>query len=90
MDDAVLAVDTLVDMVCDCFLGWWSSSKIEPDGRSRQARFIALWQEQALQNEHRSEQINAMVNIMDAGTRQWWERKRDLVLDGIALRRKQT
>ncbi|EWS98607.1 TetR family transcriptional regulator [Pseudoalteromonas sp. SCSIO_11900] len=85
LDDAVIAVDMLVDMVCDCFLGWWSNNKPDSKGKPRSERLIKLWQEQA-KDHHHAEQINAMVAIMQAGQRLWWERKRDLVLDAIALR----
>ena len=86
LNDAVVAVDMLVDMVCDSFLGWWSTTKPESNGHLRKDRLIKVWQQQAKQNPERSEQINAMVTIIQTGPRKWWENKRDLVLDGIALK----
>lgn len=85
--EAVVAVDMLVDMVEECFLGWWSIEKTEADGRLRKDRMIELWQAEAENAPDQAEQINAMVDIMQSGTRQWWERKRDIVLDGIEATR---
>lgn len=87
LDEAVLAVDILVDMVGECFLGWWSMTKTEEDGRTRRQRLISIWQAEARLVPEKSVQINAMVDIMQQGARKWWERKRDLVLDGIAVTR---
>lgn len=85
LDEAVLAVDILVDMVGECFLGWWSTTKPEADGRTRKERIIAIWEDEATKLPDKAEQINAMVDIMKVGARKWWERKRDLVLAGIVV-----
>ena len=86
LNDAVMSVDLLVDMVCDSFLGWWSTDIVEVNGLLRKERLIMLWQQQADLHPNRAEPINAMVAIMHAGSMQWWVNKRDLILDGIALR----
>ena len=86
LNDAVMSVDLLVDMVCDSFLGWWSTDIVEANGLLRKERLITLWQQQADLHLNHAEPINAMVAIMQAGSLQWWVNKRDLILDGIALR----
>ncbi|MEP1444964.1 MAG: TetR/AcrR family transcriptional regulator [Paraglaciecola sp.] len=85
LKDAVVAVDVLVDMVGECFLGWWSTDKAEEDGRTRKERIIAIWQAEARNVPEKAEQINAMIDIMQGGRRSWWESKRDLVLEGIMV-----
>lgn len=87
LDEAVVAVDILVDMVKECFLGWWSIVKSESDGSLRRDRMIEIWETQARNTPEKADQINAMVGIMKSGTRLWWESKRDIVLDGIAATR---
>ncbi|WP_394181056.1 TetR/AcrR family transcriptional regulator [Marinomonas posidonica] len=87
LDEAVVAVDMLVDMVKECFIGWWSIVKTEQDGRLRKERMIEIWETEAHNSPEQAEQINAMVNIMKTGPRTWWERKRDIALDGIAIAR---
>lgn len=87
LDEAVVAVDILVDMVKECFLGWWSIVKNEADGSLRRDRMIEIWETEARNTPEKAEQINAMVDIMKAGARKWWESKRDIVLDGIAVTR---
>lgn len=87
LDDAVLAVDMLVDMVQACFVGWWSASKQDGDGTLRKDRMMALWRAEAAACPELASQINSMVGIMQAGARRWWEQKRDVVLAGIASRR---
>lgn len=89
LDEAVLTVDMLVDMVQACFVGWWSASKTDSDGTLRKDRMMALWQAEAAACPEFASQINAMVGIMQAGARRWWEQKRDVVLAGIASRRPQ-
>lgn len=87
LSEAVVAVDMLVDMVQESFVGWWSIDRTEADGRTRTERMIKLWQEQAKQNSAHAKQIRSMIKIMKNGRRKWWEQKRDIVLDGIALTR---
>ena len=87
LDEAVVAVDILVDMVKECFLGWWSIVKDETDGRLRRDRMIEIWESEAQNTPEKAAQINAMVDIMKTGPRKWWEAKRDIVLDGIAITR---
>ncbi len=89
LDDAVVTVDMLVDMVQACFVGWWSGSQQDSNGTSRKDRMMALWQAEAAACPELASQINAMVGIMQAGARRWWEQKRDVVLAGIASRRQQ-
>lgn len=90
LSEAVVAVDMLVDMVQECFVGWWSIDKVETDGRTRRERMIAIWQAEAKRSTKQTAQINAMIDIMNNGRRLWWERKRDIVLDGIALTRERS
>ena len=80
LDNALVAVDMLVDMVGECFLGWWATTKPEPDGRTRKARIIEIWQTEAEKVPENAGQINGMIDIMSRGSRRWWERKRDLSL----------
>lgn len=87
LDEAVVAIDMLVDMVKECFIGWWSIVKTEKDGRLRKSKMIEIWESEAQASPSQAEQIDAMVNIMKAGTRKWWECKRDIVLDGISATR---
>ncbi|MFQ3191030.1 MAG: AcrR family transcriptional regulator [Paraglaciecola sp.] len=87
LDEAVVAIDILVDMVKECFIGWWSIVKTEKDGRLRNTKMIDIWESEAQTSPDQAEQINAMVDIMKAGTRKWWECKRNIVLDGISMTR---
>ncbi|MXP26917.1 TetR/AcrR family transcriptional regulator [Altererythrobacter indicus] len=87
LDEALMAVDMLVDMVGECFLGWWSISTTDDDGRQQRQRMIDLWEAQADEAPDYREQLMGMSAIMHAGRRQWWENKRDLVLEGIAATR---
>ncbi|MGB2065268.1 MAG: TetR/AcrR family transcriptional regulator [Marinomonas gallaica] len=87
LDEAVVAVDMLVDMVKDSFIGWWSIVKTEQDGHLRKERMIEIWEAEADKTPEKADQIRAMVNIMKAGPRKWWESKRDIALDGISVTR---
>mgnify|MGYP000093892249 CR=1 FL=1 len=87
LNEAVVAVDMLVDMVKECFIGWWSIEKTEQDGRLRREKMIELWESEAQNSLEQAEQITAMVGIMKAGPRAWWESKRNIVLDGIEVTR---
>ena len=87
LDEAVVAVDMLVDMVKECFIGWWSIVKTDQDGRLRKTKMIEIWESEAQNSPEQAEQINAMVEIMKSGSRKWWECKRNVVLDGISVTR---
>jgi len=82
---AVVAVDMLVDMVKDCFIGWWSIVKTQQDGRTRTEHMIEIWEKGARDRPELSKQLNAMAGIMKAGPRKWWEDKRDIALEGIEV-----
>lgn len=86
LDDAVLAVDMMVDLVGDCFLGWRAMAEVDRQ-RAEDRQIQRLWEKAALDQPERAVQIGAMIAVMRAGPRPWWESKRDLVLDGLAPRR---
>jgi len=83
LEDAMLAVDTLVDALTECFTGWQRFSRPGPDGRSLADAMAGHWQEAALSDRDHAEQINAMAAIMRGSPRDWWLRRQRLILAGI-------
>jgi len=89
LEDAVLAVDTLVDALTDCFTGWQRFTRSGPDGRSLADAMAGHWQEAALSDADHAEQINAMVAIMRGSPHDWWRKRRRLILAGIGSLKEQ-
>lgn len=86
LEDAVLAVDTLVDLAGDCFLGWRALGQAGQQQGTRMDAIVAQWRQEARILTDQVEQISGMIAVMQGGARPWWERKRDLVLDGLEQR----
>ncbi|WP_073033752.1 TetR/AcrR family transcriptional regulator [Roseovarius pacificus] len=86
LEDAVLAIDTLVDLVGDCFLGWHALGQADRQQGTRMEAMVAQWRREACALPDHAEQIGGMITVMQGGARPWWERKRDLVLDGLQQR----
>lgn len=86
LENAVLAIDTLVDLVGDCFLGWHALGQTDRQQGTRMEAMVAQWRREACALPDHAEQIGGMITVMQGGARPWWERKRDLVLDGLQQR----
>ncbi|EKF17544.1 TetR family transcriptional regulator [Nitratireductor pacificus pht-3B] len=87
LEESMLAVDTLVDMAGDCFLGWRAMARPDREGRAHTASIIETWKEAAKNHTEDAAAIQGMVAVIEGGARPWWERKRDLVLAGLAAMR---
>ncbi|WP_428929160.1 TetR/AcrR family transcriptional regulator [Marinibacterium sp. SX1] len=86
LPDSVLAVDMLIDLAGDCFLGWRAlhqTDRRRPAGED----MASIWEDAATTMPESEEQIGGMLAVIRSGPRPWWERKRDLVLDGLAANR---
>ena len=86
LPDAVLAMDTLIDLAGDCFTGWQGLNRAGDAGETRLQRIINVWQDEAAANPAQATEIGGMIAVMQGTSRDWWEQKRDLVLDGLSLR----
>lgn len=86
LQDAVLAIDMLIDLAGDCFVGWRALDQMN-EKRPAGTGMAEIWEEAATALPESGEQIGGMIAVIRGGARPWWERKRDLVLDGLAVAR---
>lgn len=80
--DAVLVVDSVMDLTCDSSSGWYQLDKLGKDGHKLGESRRQSWNEQANQDPNTAMHINMFNQIMDAGSRDWWQRKMGLILNG--------
>ncbi len=83
LEDAILAVDTLVDALTDCFTGWQRFSRSGDDGRSLADGMIPDWEDAVSLDAAHAPQIRGMVAVMRGTPRDWWRKRQRLILDGI-------
>jgi AcrR family transcriptional regulator len=84
LEDAVLALDTLVDALTDCFTGWQRFTRPGFDGQSLADVMTARWEHAALADATHAAQIKSMVSVMRGTARDWWLKRQRLILNGIA------
>lgn len=83
LDEAILAVDTLFDGLTDCFTGWQRFTQPGKDGESPADIMKKLWETEALTDRTHAPQIRGMIAVMQGEPREWWLKRRGLILDGI-------
>lgn len=69
LEDAVLAIDTLVDLVGDCFLGWHALGQADRQQGTRMDAMVAQWRREACALPDHAEQIGGMITVMQGGAR---------------------
>ncbi|MEV6522833.1 helix-turn-helix domain-containing protein [Longispora sp. NPDC051575] len=87
-EDAVLAMDTVADLAADSYRGWDRLTQVRhtPDGpTSVRDTMREAW------GVDRTDRASApfariMTAIIDGSAHDWWRRKLDLVLEGLAAR----
>ena len=83
LEDAILAVDTLVDALTDCFIGWQRFARPGFDGASLADAMAVHWEKAALSDVEHASQIRGMIAVMRGSPREWWLKRQRLILDGI-------
>lgn len=83
-DDAAVAVETLVDALTDCFIGWQRIHRRGGDGQSMADRAAPRWQAMAEAEPAHQQPIAEMVGIMQGDGWLWWLRRQRLIFAGIA------
>ncbi|MBT9382339.1 TetR/AcrR family transcriptional regulator [Pseudooceanicola sp. CBS1P-1] len=86
LPDAVLAVETLIDVTSDSFLGWRRITSGDAEGRPRVEVLAARWDQVAEEEPALAGALRHTAEVMRGEPRRWWLRKRALVLEGIAAR----
>lgn len=83
LEEAILAVDTLIDALTDCFTAWQRFTRPGYDGKSLADAMARHWEEAGLSDAAHAEQIEGMIAVMRGTPRDWWLKRRRLILDGI-------
>ena len=85
-DDAVLIVDSIMDMTCDSAAGWlWVNQAGEENGTVGDS-MRRSWQEAASAQHDLNRHATAMTKIISGDPEDWWRRKLEILLDGAAAR----
>lgn len=85
-DDAMLIVDSIMDMTCDSAVGWRHMRMDAGEGATVGVRIRQSWQSAAAANRDMTQHVAAMERIIAGDPESWWRRKLDILLDGAAAR----
>lgn len=80
--DAVLVLDSIMDMTVDSVAGWRRMAGKGRKGASVRDTLLQSWVTEASQNDRFGRQIEEMTTVMSADPEHWWLRKLGLLLDG--------
>ncbi|MBL3584729.1 TetR/AcrR family transcriptional regulator C-terminal domain-containing protein [Rhodovulum sulfidophilum] len=83
LEDAIIAVDTLVDGLTDCFSGWHRMTRPGAGGQSLAGILATRLQSASVAAPDHAPQIEGMISAMEAGPRAWWDKRKVLILAGI-------
>lgn len=90
-DDALLAVDTVIDMTLDHRRGVENLARqVEGESETLREQIASVWETGDENPSTRHEVRQAMSRVIEADPRTWFERKLNLVLDGIAANHQAT
>lgn len=81
-DDAVLILDSVMDMTIDCAIGWARLRGSPPGDRGAGDSMLQSWVEVSGETPALAAQIEGMARVIAGSPRRWWRRKLDLILDG--------
>lgn len=88
LEDAALAVDTLVDGLTGCFVDWSRLNLPDQRGGKQIDVLARQWEAAAAEEGAHAAQIMTMVAVMRGDPRAWWLRRQALILAGIATLRR--
>ena len=84
--DAVLAVDSVMDMTIDSAVGWRRLTAPTPDGPVVADRMRHALESEFAAHADWAEFGSLMAGALTGSPGAWWRSKLDLILDGIAVR----
>lgn len=79
---AVLLLDSVLDMTVDAAIGWDRSNSQDSKVKNASERMLNAWLNEAEDAPEIRTQINAMTQAMIDPPEVWWEKKLNLILDG--------
>ena len=86
-DDAILLLDSIMDMTIDSAIGWAQLRQASKAGRFVGDAMMQSWTEVAGTHPGLSPQVEGMEAVMRGSPYRWWRRKLDLLLAGAATLR---
>ena len=86
-DDAVLIMDSIMDMTSDSSSGWQRMAAPTHHGGTVGESIRRSWDEQAPKDEAMASHIALMSAVISGSPKDWWRRKLALLLDGAAAMR---
>ncbi|WOC15539.1 hypothetical protein MP213Fo_09950 [Pseudochrobactrum sp. MP213Fo] len=82
VDEAVLLIDSMMDMTVDCFTGWRRVYKPGRIGERGIEKVVQSWQVEANRNPDAARPIAIMTRMMTGNPKEWWNKKLFLILEG--------
>lgn len=87
LEDALIVLDSVMDMTVDSFYGWRRMTSPVSDNASIRDSLIGAWTEEAAINPTSAAPIAKIVDAMSDQPKRWWRKKLALLLDGASVRR---
>lgn len=82
--DAMLIVDSIMDMTNDSAVGWHRLAGASASGTTVAEAMRRTWEAEFASDEGREPVAALMAGVIASEPRLWWRRKLDLLLDGAA------
>lgn len=86
-EDAVLIMDSIIDMTADSASGWQRLATSFTDGSTIKEHMQRSWHDAMAIDEQTAKHIRMMESVISGDPKDWWQRKLDILLDGAAVRR---
>ena len=85
-DDAMVIVDSIMDMTCDSAAGWWWLSQKEDEGNTVGDSMRRSWHAANMATDGLDRHVAAMAQVIAGDPEDWWRRKLEILLDGAEAR----
>lgn len=82
LDEAVLLLDSIMDMTVDCFTGWRRAYKPGRIGAHGIENVVQSWHVEADRNPDLTRPIMRMTRVMTDQPKEWWNKKLFLMFEG--------
>lgn len=82
VEEAVLLLDSMMDMTLDCFTGWHRVYKPGNIGDCGIEKVVASWHAEADRNPDLARPLTIMTRMMTGSPREWWNKKLFLMFEG--------